>query len=296
MNFKTVIKNYSTYIGITFSLISLFYIALIFKNNLSLIVEILSKNQVYIVIVSGLILYAITQANSVLSWYLQLHKKYHNIRFLSFYRIIGISQIGKYLPGNIGHIIGRTFLSKQHSISLKDVTISILYESLLLIYTGLLISIGYFYYFKQIDLGIDNKIIIYSLVIISVLILFTMVFNKFRFINFITKKNILLIILLNIFSFIILGLILYIIQYLLINESIPLIKLIIAIAISFVGGFLVPGSPGGIGIREFIFVTLLSTDINQGIALSMIITLRLITVLGDIGMYLVSLKINKEKT
>jgi len=295
MNFKTVTKKYSKYIGIVFSLFSLFYIFIILKDNFSIIIEILNKKQISFVIISGLILYAITQLNSVTSWYLQLHHKYPKIKFLSFYKIMGISQIGKYLPGNIGHIVGRAVLSKQYAINLKEVTTSIIYESLLLIYTGLMISIGYFFYFNQIDLGIDNKVIIYSFISISILILIFIVSNKLKLISFLSAKNILYIVLLNLFSFIILGLILFIIQSLLMDENISIIKLIIAIAISFVSGFIVPGSPGGIGVREFIFITLLSSDLNEVNALVLIVTLRLITILGDIGMYLISIKIQKER-
>jgi uncharacterized membrane protein YbhN (UPF0104 family) len=294
MQFNTAIKKYSKYLGIIFSLFSLIYIVLILNKNFLLIIDILSKKQISIVIIGGLILYAITQLNSVSSWYVQLHNKYPKIKYLIYYKIIGTSQIGKYLPGNVGHIIGRAFLSKIFNINLKDVTTSILYESLLLIYTGLLISIGYFVYFNQIDLGFDSRIIVYLLLGISILILFFVISNKIKLLSFLPAKSILYIILLNFFSFIILGLILFIIQYLLINESLSIIKLIIAIAISFVCGFIVPGSPGGIGVREFIFITLLSADLNEANALVMIVTLRLITVLGDIGMYLISLKINKE--
>jgi uncharacterized membrane protein YbhN (UPF0104 family) len=295
MNFNTAIKKYSKYIGVIFSLASLFYILIILNKNLSLIGDILSKKQVYLVIITGLALYAITQLNSVSTWYIQLHQKHPKMRFSSFYKIIGTSQIGKYLPGNIGHIIGRVFLAKQYEIKLKEVTTSILYESLLLIFSGLLISIGYFIYFDHIDLGIDNKIIIYLFIVVSILILAFIISRKVKLFNFLPNKHILYIILLNLFSFIILGLILFIIQYLLIDESISIIKLIIAIAISFVSGFIVPGSPGGIGVREFIFVTLLTSNLNEANALVMIVTLRLITVIGDIGMYLISLKINRDR-
>jgi uncharacterized membrane protein YbhN (UPF0104 family) len=52
-------------------------------------------------------------------------------------------------------------------------------------------------------------------------------------------------------------------------------------AISWLLGFITPGSPGGIGIREALLVTFLAPIYGNAIAIWLSIVLRIITTLGD---------------
>jgi len=54
------------------------------------------------------------------------------------------------------------------------------------------------------------------------------------------------------------------------------------ICLAWVLGFIVPGTPGGIGIREVILAELYAQELGQGIAIGLSIVLRVITSLGDL--------------
>jgi len=64
----------------------------------------------------------------------------------------------------------------------------------------------------------------------------------------------------------------------------PYVKFLQAdgLASAWVLGFIVPGSPGGIGIREVILAGLYAQELGQGIAIGLSVVLRMITSLGDL--------------
>ena len=57
----------------------------------------------------------------------------------------------------------------------------------------------------------------------------------------------------------------------------------------WVAGFLVPGAPGGLGVREALFVELAAGTVSPGVALTLAILTRLVTSLGDLWFALAAL-------
>lgn len=53
-------------------------------------------------------------------------------------------------------------------------------------------------------------------------------------------------------------------------------------ALSWLLGFVVPGAPGGVGIREAVFVGLFGPQLGDGFAAGLALLLRIITTLGDL--------------
>ena len=53
-------------------------------------------------------------------------------------------------------------------------------------------------------------------------------------------------------------------------------------ALSWLLGFVVPGAPGGVGIREAVFVGLFGPQLGDGFAAALALLLRIITTLGDL--------------
>ncbi|QSX36832.1 lysylphosphatidylglycerol synthase domain-containing protein [Shewanella sedimentimangrovi] len=66
-------------------------------------------------------------------------------------------------------------------------------------------------------------------------------------------------------------------------------------ALAWVAGFVTPGAPAGLGIRETIMVTLLEPAYGPGAALSLALLLRLITSLGDALAFLAGLWLNRRQ-
>ena len=66
-------------------------------------------------------------------------------------------------------------------------------------------------------------------------------------------------------------------------------------AVSWIAGFITPGSPGGFGVREAIIILFLSSFIGEPASLFVALIFRLITVAGDflflLASYLIRLKL-----
>ncbi len=66
------------------------------------------------------------------------------------------------------------------------------------------------------------------------------------------------------------------------SEAIGYIPVLGVFCLSWVAGFVVPGAPGGLGIREAVIVATLSAPAGEGAALAAALLLRVITVGGDL--------------
>jgi len=67
----------------------------------------------------------------------------------------------------------------------------------------------------------------------------------------------------------------------LLAARLPLAPLAGLLAVAWVAGFVVPGAPAGLGVREAVLVAGLGHLTSPGVALALPLLLRLVTVLGD---------------
>jgi uncharacterized membrane protein YbhN (UPF0104 family) len=67
--------------------------------------------------------------------------------------------------------------------------------------------------------------------------------------------------------------------------QISLFQVICGFALSWVIGFVVPGAPGGVGIREATFVLLFRQSMPESVALQVIVLFRLVTIAADLILY-----------
>jgi hypothetical protein len=74
-------------------------------------------------------------------------------------------------------------------------------------------------------------------------------------------------------------------------EMVP--RIIGLFALSWMIGFVVPGAPGGLGIREAIFLMFMGDTLCETILISSVIIHRLACIFGDILAYVVALIYNK---
>jgi glycosyltransferase 2 family protein len=66
------------------------------------------------------------------------------------------------------------------------------------------------------------------------------------------------------------------------DASAPLAGVLFATSLSWVVGFVVIGVPGGIGVREAMFASVLGASVTAGVAASTALTARLLFVLVDV--------------
>jgi glycosyltransferase 2 family protein len=204
------------------------------------------------------------------------------------------TSIFKYIPGNIFHLIGRQFAAKKYGLTDKVILFSSLVEILVLILSSLSLSfvVVMFYYGSFSFLNDGMKFYIKAMITLFFAILFCVSF----FLGVVNKYlNILFFYFLCTVFFIIVGVITYFIAKDLLNINLSLQQAVVFYSISWVVGFVIPGAPGGIGIRESIFILLSGGVIQEGDAFVLVALLRIINLLGEIlGFLLASMYLAKK--
>ena len=65
-------------------------------------------------------------------------------------------------------------------------------------------------------------------------------------------------------------------------------KLIVIFSIAWIAGFIIPGAPGGIGVREAVIIFFITPIIGEAQSIAVAIALRFITLLGDVWFLIIS--------
>lgn len=222
--------------------------------------------------------------------------------------IMGITQLAKYVPGNIGQHVGRTALSLAKGMSVGAYTGSVLIETALAILAGLFIGVLFslFSPFSISSIVFEYRaILVVVAIILAVCVLalpwiFIKVKNLVRCRSFFAKwiKSELI---MPGFNHIGLAFIGYCINFVLIGFGLWLISLVVndnvqidffyltaVFALSWLLGFITPGAPAGIGVREGIMVLFLSGVAAADIVLLMVAAMRIATIAGDGLVFVVS--------
>ena len=224
---------------------------------------------------------------------------HNNISVNLCHKIYGKSQIAKYIPGNVFHILGRHVLANQAGINHMVLAGAAIYEILGLLSTSILISFSGMAIFGLKNIYFSFHQIIISLtvtIIISVLISFSApYFMKLKGITLPYKRkwdyvlNISKIYFFYFLFFLIAGLLLVFIVKIFIEINFFIsAKIIIIFSIAWLAGFIIPGAPGGIGVREVVIIFFISPIIGEAQSTVVAIALRFITLLGDLWFLIIS--------
>jgi uncharacterized membrane protein YbhN (UPF0104 family) len=210
----------------------------------------------------------------------------------------GISQIAKYIPGNIFHLAGRQALGMGIGISAKNLAQSSAWE------LGLIAAAGASFAVLllptlQLDLILNTNLAInasLSLVLFCLLVA-TLFFNLHYFFNNYIVKS-----LSYHYLFLILSASIFTLLVITISQNNPtnlrgnyyiFIQIASAYSIAWLAGLVTPGAPAGIGIREVVLLFFLKNLITESDLLMAILLGRIITVTGDFLFYLKSI-LNKS--
>ena len=288
-----MLKKYARYVGNILVLISFYFIIKILVDNYQKIHIDFNLHTLTIIFI-GIIGMWIGTAGISLGWYFQLKEKYPRITFPASTFVVFFSQIGKYLPGNVGHFIGRGFLVK-HIVSKSDIVYSLFVENIILLIVAVTFGIGYLFF-----IDINYYFTFYELV----LVLFVIISISMTGIYLVKKKislyalklgTIAKLILLATISTLFGGLVIYLLADLFDSaNNVSYLQYTAGFALAFLAGFVIPGAPGGIGIREYSFVLLFQSQLGESVALQAILLFRLISILGDLSIFLAAYYFKKS--
>lgn len=202
--------------------------------------------------------------------------------------IFGKSQIAKYLPGNVFHMVGRQVLAANAGCSHSKLLKSTLWEIFLHAFAaGVLGSILLIY-------AIPSTLIQFYAVIITIIICFALpslyrliekerVFAFGHYVSFHLMGGLMFAFLVSYFS----------------DHGLAFNQLLIvsgAYCLAWLAGFVVPGAPGGLGVRELVLYTLISPWMDDKVLLNAILVSRVITTLGDVGFFMIGCCLGNLKT
>lgn len=203
----------------------------------------------------------------------------------------------KYLPGNIFHFIGRNKIANAKGISILNITaitlVEIILQIIVVFLIGITLSSGYFYEIIKIFLTENQNLSYIVIPFFTILVVITLFFGY----KFLRKKNTSVITIIKkclpamittvifyFFLFFIYGSIFFSFLSLLeknidLNYALPVIGVY---TVSWLIGFLIPGAPGGIGIREVILTGFLSQVASQDTIMAAAVINRVVSIVGDL--------------
>lgn len=254
--------------------------------------------------------YVVTAVSGAIAWIFAFRSTGARLSFLSGLRIHLVSQVGKYIPGNVGHFVGRLGLLRFMGHQISNGAVSIVLEVLWLIGAAGVFSI-YALFAGSLSIveeahDINDRLLL--LVFLAALVapnLMILIFNrmpegvrrKFGFADKIRYPNESVMLgcySLYFLNFLLNGLTLLIGFHWLFDASVDNAFLTVSLyALVWLLGFVLPGAPGGIGVREALIVLVFSGMYGSGAAAAMAVIMRIISVLGDLAAFGVGMLLSR---
>jgi hypothetical protein len=215
-----------------------------------------------------------------------------------------ISQIGKYIPGNVAHLLGRLALARSDGLGTSLIGLALLVEiSLVLVAGGLLLAALVLFapdmvrtLLPRFDELASRRL---SITFVAFLVV-GIAFGSWFFVQRVTQRSETLIrpllafkpLALHVINFLILGLSLALVMHAIASTASSGIALPVAVFVAaWTVGFLTPGAPGGIGVREGLIVLGLGAAIGEGPALAIALVHRALAIAGDVTTFVLGLAV-----
>lgn len=252
------------------------------------------------VILGSLLIWILIVLIGAIIWKIILSGFYIAIDWRDCLKIFGVSQFGKYLPGNIGHFLGRALLAKSVGISPSYSSQSMFLEMSWSV--GIASALALFGLVSGRNLDVSAPVL-FLFVIAAFFLPWLSVFIINRFFPgilsyFLNGEKLLIpsryavvkVCSLYLLTFFCVGLILdWHAQALFGAENSSIFLATVFFSWSWVAGYITPGAPAGLGVREAVLVGTLSSLYGPGAAVGVAVSLRLVTTLGDGIVFLVAL-------
>lgn len=233
---------------------------------------------------------------------------------IAFHEVAEVStraNVMKYIPGNVFQYIGRNSLAVNKGLKHSDVALSTVMD--VIINLGSVFLLTLIFSFQTLSLWIQQYIQAWHIgVIISgvlVIIIMLLCFRKKLYLKFcdvfdriFCKKGIITICK-NVVIYV--GLVIVITVIYMVVLMIPernsytidvWFTMAGAILVSWILGFITPGAPGGIGVREAVLIVLLEGILSEDAIILGVIVNRVVSILGDLLAVIIMVIFNSVKS
>lgn len=224
-----------------------------------------------------IIIYAVSNVLSALAWReLLLYSGETTVGYAQSIRIYALSQLAKYLPGNVFHLAGRQALGISAGFSGKALLKSIIGELGLLSFTA---TFFVFLTLPAYPLKISPTL---AFSLFGFFLCLALLLLK-RFMNTrVVRGFILQLVFLGIYGYI------FIRCLALFGTKVTSTDFLVTLGVyvvSWLAGFVTPGAPAGLGVREAVLLFFLNDRVAESPLLLATILVRIISISGDVLFY-----------
>ena len=247
---------------------------------------------------------------SGVAWHFLLKDQGASTSFRTNLSILCTSQIAKYIPGNVGQYFGRIYFSRKNGIPLGTITLSMVIETIWLIFIAATLSVITFLLFKANkttpaflgNTGFIQLLLITFICFIGPILLIRLTrlvaqitgrheFGKLRLPNLSISLKIWAI---DLAIFVIHGLLVSIHIMLFSNGSSPDMLLnTVLYATVWLAGYIFPGAPAGLGVREAATFAIFTNFYDASTCIAISISLRIASIIGDVLTYAIGSQLKK---
>ena len=233
----------------------------------------------------------------------------NRIDFQDAFIIVSKSQVAKYIPGNVFQFVSRITMSGEKSIPPTNVLSSLICETAIIITGSLFMaSLSLVLFIESITLLCEYAEGRFLFLIITFLLCVAGVFfllSKFhgygaiiwKYVTLSPFRHFALYVGLVCLSFLGFGISLKLLAGYVLDAPTDLNMLHFSSGFAFAWllGYLTPGSPGGVGIREAAMVILFEGKMDQPVVISLALIFRLVNVLSDLICFVLAISIEKMR-
>lgn len=252
-------------------------------------------------IVLAATLYAAIIPVSASAWALLLERQGESWSPGFLAAVMGATQAAKYIPGNIAQHIGRASLVLGYGMRLQTFTVSVIHETLLMVAASIVVGTvllwvasgglvplpdRYQYALLMLGVGFAFAVVVIAMGPARTLPVFTRPSQVARLLNSLGRplgfKTTAIVFAAYSLNYLLIGLGMWIVaQSLGADGRAGYALLTAAFTLAWLLGYLTPGAPAGLGVREGILALLLAGAVADQHLLALILAMRIVTLAGD---------------
>ncbi|KJR48156.1 hypothetical protein UF75_1509 [Desulfosporosinus sp. I2] len=281
------LKLVSSWVGGALSLIGVVFVVIRLAGNIDKLDLSRIQSADWLVFSVLATIYAIMNVALVLAWQQILVFLRTPLGFLQATHIYGVSQLAKYVPGNIFHLAGRQALGMAAEVPGWALAKSSVWELGLIAFAGTLFGLLALPLWWQ-------SFPIFVALMLFVIILLAVGLAIRRWLDF----SLALALGWQVLFLVMSGLI-FIGVLVMISPGFLTIKMVIglvgAFVIAWLAGLITPGAPAGVGVRELVLLFLLKGVVVEADLLLAVALGRVITVIGDLMFFLGTILLRRKE-